>query len=68
MKEFLQKALIAMIGKVIEQYVTEENIAEWELAAKKFAYEKLKELAASTDWTDIDDNLVEKIGQSWGVA
>jgi hypothetical protein len=67
MKDFLTKAILSLLAKVIDQYITEENVAEWEAAAKKFAYEKLQELAKSTDWTEIDDVLVEKIGDFWKV-
>jgi len=67
MKDFVTKAILAIVARLIDQYLTEENLEVWEHEAKKFAYDKLKELAQSTDWTDIDDSLVEKIGEFWKV-
>ena len=67
MKDFLIKALMAILANIVEKYITKEMLEEWEMKAKEFAYEKLKELAASTEWTQIDDELVEKIGKAWGV-
>ena len=55
------------MAKLVEDYITDEMLAEWEKKAKELAYEKLKELADSTDWTEIDDALVEKLGKAWGV-
>ena len=68
MKDWIIKAILGLLSKLIADYITEEMLAEWELKAKEFAYEKLKELADATEWTEIDDALVEKIGKSWGVV
>lgn len=67
MKEWLVKIIVAALSKLISEYITEEMLQEWEQKAKQLAYDKLKEFADSTEWTEIDDALVEKIGKSWGV-
>jgi hypothetical protein len=63
----IKKWIIELLAELISQYLTPELMEKWERAAKKFAYEKLKEFAADTKWTEIDDTLVEKIGQAWGI-
>lgn len=67
MKDFLTKALLGIFAKIVEKYITDEILSEWEAKAKEYAHEKLQELAAKTEWTEIDDKLVEKIGKAWGV-
>ena len=66
MKDVLLRILMAVLQKIVESMLTEEVIKEYEQKAKEFAYENMKELAEGTEWTDIDDALVEKIGKAWG--
>ena len=40
---------------------------EWEAKAKEYGVSYLRELAKETEWTEIDDVLVEKIAKSWGL-
>lgn len=60
--------LAEMIAELISNYITPELIAKAELAAKKYAVEKLAEYAKSTAWTEIDDHLVEKLKKAWAVG
>lgn len=65
MKDFLIKALLQIVSKIVEQLITDELLKEWEAKAKEFACDQLDELAASTDWTEIDDVLAQKIRKAW---
>ena len=65
MKEWLIKAVLGMLGKIVEQYITDELIEEYELKAKEYACDKFDEFAASTDWTEIDDALAAKLRKHW---
>ena len=59
------KALLTLLSKIVEQFITEELINEWEQKAKEFCCDKLDELASKTEWTEIDDVLAEKIRKAW---
>ena len=63
MKDWLLKVVMQLVA----QYVTAELIEQFEQQAKQYVYGLLKGLAADTKWTDIDDVLVEKLGEAWGV-
>jgi hypothetical protein len=65
MKDFLIKALLQIVSKIVEQLITDEMLKEWEQKAKEFACDKLDELAAQTAWTEIDDILAQKIRKAW---
>ena len=62
-----KKMLSEIVGELVSRYITKELLDKLELAAKKMAVDKLGEFAASTDWTEIDDKLVKKISQAWGL-
>ncbi len=63
MPAWLQKLVIEALMKLL----TPELLTQIEDAAKAFAIDELRKLAASTTATDIDDALVEKLAQLLGV-
>lgn len=63
MPAWLQKLVIESLAKLL----TPELLKKIEDAAKSFVIEKLREFAASTDETQIDDVLVEKLAGLLGV-
>ena len=67
MKALLIKAALGIAARLIEHYATKENFEIVERLGKKLAYQKIKALAAATDFTDLDDILAEKIGDYWKV-
>ena len=63
----VKKWILELLAELLSQYITPELLKKWEMAAKKFAIEKLREFAKDTAWTEIDDMLVEKIVKAWGL-
>jgi len=63
----IKKWILELVAELISQYITPEMMQKWEQAAKQFAIAKLREFAADTAWTEIDDMLVEKIAKAWGI-
>jgi len=64
----MQDWVLKLVLKLIEQYITPELIAKIEKMVKEQAIEFLRELADQSDWTEIDDALVEKLAEYWHVA
>ena len=63
----IKKWLLELVAELISQYLTVDIILQWEQAVKKKIYELAKAAAASTKWTQIDDNAVKKLGQAWKI-
>jgi hypothetical protein len=63
----IKKWILELVADLISQYITAELLQKWEKAAKEYAIGKLREFAADTKWTEIDDRLVEKIAKAWGL-
>lgn len=61
MPQWIKNVLIAIVTKIIDQYVTDEIIQEFETKAKEYMCDRLDEFAASTEWTEVDDVFAAKV-------
>lgn len=61
-----QKWMLGIIKKFLEDYLDPTKLEELEKLVKTFVVEQLAVLAAKTD-NDIDDMIVQKIKEAWGL-